>query len=519
MLEYLQILTINYSTFILINLLLSAIVILLERKNSTAALAWLFFLNLFPGFGFFFYILLSQNISKRKIFRYTKEESLLYSSILSEQREAILTDKMQFINNILPQYKDMILFHNKLSQSLLTQNNSVKIFTEGDDKFESLLSDIQNASDHIHLLYYIVSDDDIGNKLFELLKQKAMQGVQVRFLIDHVGGRGLRKKTIKSLRTSGIKVSFFFPSRFKYFNLKGNYRNHRKLVIIDGKIGYIGGFNVGDEYLGNSTKFGHWRDTHLRLTGNCVSSLQIRFYLDWRNASKEFLSATNLSITSSQLKALTPLNSENDHAVDSFFDESSTDQQANIIVSEDIGNTPIQIVDSGPDNINEQIKQGYLQIINKARKYIYIQSPYFIPDESINEALKIAAASGVDVRIMIPNKPDHPFVYWATYSYAGDLLPYGVKLYIYENGFLHSKTIVSDDSVCSVGSCNFDIRSFKLNFEVNAFIYSENESVQLRRSFESDQHYCHECTLRRYQKRGLWIKAKESISRLFSSVL
>lgn len=503
MLEYLQILTINYSTFILINLLLSAIVILLERKNSTAALAWLFFLNLFPGFGFFFYILLSQNISKRKIFRYTKEESLLYSSILSEQREAILTDRIHFVNNILPQYKDMILFHNKLSQSLLTQNNTVKIFTEGTDKFESLLQDIQNATDHIHLLYYIVSDDEIGNRFFDLLKIKASQGVQVRFLIDHVGGRELKNKTVKSLRQSGIKVYFFFPSRFKYFNLKGNYRNHRKLAIIDGKIGYIGGFNIGDEYMGKSPKFGHWRDTHLRLTGNCVSSLQIRFYLDWRNASKEFLSATNLSITSGQLKALTPTSDLLDYH----------------LYNEEIGNTAIQIVDSGPDSINEQIKQGYLQIINKAKKYIYIQSPYFIPDESINEALKIAASSGVDVRIMIPNKPDHPFVYWATYSYAGDLLPYGVKLYIYENGFLHSKTIVSDDSVSSVGSCNFDIRSFKLNFEVNAFLYSESESVQLRKAFESDQHYCHECTLRRYQKRGFVIKGKESISRLFSSVL
>lgn len=493
--EYLQILTINYSTFIFINLLLSAIVILLERKNSTAALAWLFFLNLFPGFGFFFYILLSQNISKRKIFRYTKEESLLYSSILDEQREAILSNNFTFNNPISSHYKDMILFHNKLSHSLLTQNNTVQIFTNGTDKFDSLFMDISKASDHIHLLYYIVNDDTLSHKLFDLLIEKSHQGVQVRFLIDHVGGRSLKKKTISRLRSNGIKVSFFFPSRFKYFNLKGNYRNHRKLAIIDGTIGYIGGLNVGNEYLGMSSRFGPWRDTHLRLTGNSVASLQIRFYLDWRNASKEFLSATNLSITSHALK---------------------TESQIEII---ETGTTPIQIVDSGPDNINEQIKQGYLQIINKAKEYIYIQSPYFIPDESINEALKIAAASGVDIRIMIPNKPDHPFVYWATYSYAGDLLPYGVKLYIYENGFLHSKTIVSDDSVCSVGSCNFDIRSFKLNFEVNAFIYNKKESTELRKAFEQDMNFSYECTLRRYQKRGLFIKGKESISRLFSSVL
>jgi len=274
--------------------------------------------------------------------------------------------------------------------------------------------------------------------------------------------------------------------------LKGNYRNHRKLAIIDGKIGYIGGLNIGDEYLGLNPKFGPWRDTHLRIVGSSVSSLQIRFYLDWRTATKEFLSATKLAITSNDLK-------------DTF--------------SAQLGTTPIQIVDSGPDSINEQIKQGYLQIINKAKEYIYIQTPYFIPDESIVEALKIAAATGVDIRIMIPNKPDHPFVYWATYSYAGDLLPYGVKLYIYENGFLHSKTIVSDDSVCSVGSCNFDIRSFKLNFEVNAFIYNEKESIELRKAFENDMNYSYECSLRKYQKRSLLVKGKESISRLFSSVL
>lgn len=505
--DYLQTLTLNYSTFILINLLLSAIVILLERKNSTAALAWLFFLNLFPGFGFFFYILLSQNISKRKIFRYTKEESLLYSSILSDQREAILSNHFPFANEIVHRYKDMILFHNKLSQSLLTQNNTVEIFTDGASKFEQLFEDIKQATDHIHLLYYIVSEDTLSHDLFKLLCEKSSQGIQVRFLIDHVGGRSLHRKTIQMLKDNGIKVAFFFPSRFKYFNLKGNYRNHRKLAIIDGKIGYIGGYNIGDEYIGKSKKFGNWRDTHLRLTGNCVSSLQIRFYLDWRNASKEFLSATNLSITSGQLKSLNRHYQIAPETIDKKVDDNTEDT------------TPIQIVDSGPDSINEQIKQGYLQIINKAQKYIYIQSPYFIPDESINEALKIAAASGVDVRLMIPNKPDHPFVYWATYSYAGDLLPYGVKLYIYENGFLHAKTIVSDNAICSVGSCNFDIRSFKLNFEVNAFIYNEKESVVLRNAFEDDMHYCHECTLRRYEKRSILIKGKESISRLFSSVL
>ena len=280
-------------------------------------------------------------------------------------------------------------------------------------------------------------------------------------------------------------MEFFFPSRIKYFNLKGNYRNHRKLVIIDGSIGYIGGFNVGDEYLGKDPYFGFWRDTHLRIVGDSVISMQIRFILDWRNASKHEIQATG-----------------------SYLASATTNSQ-----------TAIQIVSSGPDSINQQIKQGYLQLIHSARKYIYIQTPYFIPDESIIEGLKIAAASGVDVRIIIPNKPDHLFVYWATYAFCGDLLPYGVRIYTYENGFLHTKAILIDDELSSVGTCNFDLRSFKLNFEVNAFIYDAETTIKLRNEFFYDLKVSQELTLELYQGRSFYTKLREAISRLFSAVL
>jgi len=482
---YLQSLTFDYATFIILNLILSTIVILLERKNPTGALAWLFFLNLFPGFGFFFYILLAQNISKRKIFIYTQEEAKLYQNFLKEQRRSIKSGEFVFNEENTEKHKDMILFHNKLSGSIFSQNNEISIFTDGNKKFEALFKDINEATHHIHLLYYIVKHDDLGDRFLDLIEAKAKEGIEVRLLVDHIGSRSIQKKRIKQLKKSGVYFAFFFPSMFKYFNLKGNYRNHRKIAIIDGSIGYIGGYNIGDEYIGLSKKFGYWRDTHLRIIGDSVFSLQLRFILDWRNASN-----MNLPMTSSYLR---------NHTTDS------------------VGS--VQIVDSGPDNINEQIKQGYLQIIHQAKDYLYIQSPYFIPDESIIEGLKIAAAKGVDVRIMIPNKPDHVFVYWATYSYCGELLPYGVRIYTYENGFLHSKTIVSDDSISSVGTCNFDIRSFKLNFEINAFIYNVHESTMLRNIFESDINHCRELSLRRYNNRSLIIKGKEAISRLFSPVL
>ncbi len=483
--DYLQYLPINLTTFIIINLILSTVVILLERKNPTGALAWLFFLNLLPGIGFFFYVLLAQNISKRKIFRYTQEEANLYQKILRDQRRSIIYGDFTFTSSTAEKHKDIILFHNKLSSALYSQNNSVNIFTHGRDKFKSLFQDIEAAKYHVHVLYYIIKNDELSNKLFDLLIKKAQAGLEVRLLIDHVGGRSIPNKRINELKNAGVYTAFFFPSKTKYINFRTNYRNHRKIVIIDGAIGYIGGFNVGDEYLGKDKKFGNWRDTHLRLVGDSVLSLQTRFILDWRNASKKYL-------------------------------DINAPYMQDVISDSNVG---IQIVDSGPDDQNEQIKQGYLQMIHRAEKYIFLQSPYFIPDDSIIEGLKIAAAKGLDVRIMIPNKPDHPFVYWATYSYCGDLIPYGVKIYTYENGFLHAKTIIVDDEVASVGTCNFDIRSFKLNFEVNAFIYDNIETTHLRHIFEEDIMYSRELSAERYAKRSIVIKIKEAISRLFSPVL
>ena len=267
-----------------------------------------------------------------------------------------------------------------------------------------------------------------------------------------------------------------------------NFRNHRKIVVIDNKIGFVGGFNVGDEYLGKNEKFGYWRDTHVKIEGDAVKDLNLRFLADWRYATKEEVD------------------------IQEVFAENSI---------ESVGDKGIQILSSGP-NLSDrfEIKLAYLKMIQKARNYIYIQSPYLIIDNSISDALKLAALSGVDVRIMIPGKGDHPFVYWANLFYAGDLLDFGVKIYHYDrNAFLHAKTVVIDDEVCSIGTANMDTRSFELNFEVSSFIYSEKIAKEQKYEFENDMKMCEELTLEKYQNRSRIVKIKESLSRLFSDVL
>jgi cardiolipin synthase len=284
---------------------------------------------------------------------------------------------------------------------------------------------------------------------------------------------------------AGGQVAFFFPPNFKFLNMKLNYRNHRKIVVIDGEIGYIGGFNIGKEYLGMKKKFGYWRDTHLRVLGGCVQDINARFLMDWRFASKEELVLSE-AYYSTIIKA---------------------------------GCTGVQIVSSGPDEGKSQVKRGYMKMITSARKNIYIQTPYFVPDNSILESLKMAAQSGVDVKLMIPCMPDHMFVYWATYAYAGELINSGARVFIYDKGFLHAKTMVVDGQVASIGSANFDVRSFKLNFEANAFLFDEEEAYKMEAIFETDMANCHELTKSVYRSRGIPIKFKESIARLLTDLL
>lgn len=420
------------------------------------------------------------------MFQWEGRKRLGIEEILSEQVEQIQNDTFAYSNRAARDYRQLMYMHLINNDAVLTENNEVDVMTDGKEKFEKLLDDIEHAKNHIHLQYYILKRDQLGKRLVAALTKKARQGVKVRVLYDDLGSRGLRPSFFKELKAAGGEVEVFFPSKLRWINLRLNYRNHRKLVIIDGKIGYVGGFNVGDEYLGLVPRFGYWRDTHLRIQGFAVYAIQTRFILDWNQASDK----SNISY-------------EQEHFPEPVL----------------TGNSTMQIVTSGPDSEWEQIKLGYIKLIAMAKKTICIQTPYFIPDASVLDALKIACLSGVDVILMIPNKPDHPFVYWATMSHIGELLSFGGRVYIYDNGFIHAKTIVIDHEISSVGTANIDVRSFKLNFEVNAFIYDKEIAEKLDDAFKKDVTLSKELTLEDYNQRPKWIRFKESISRLLSPIL
>lgn len=468
------------------NIFLAFIIIFLERRGASSTWAWLLVLFFLPIVGFLLYLLFGRQIQRQSLFKLSEEDKVGLEHIINEQIEAL--DKEQLIapSEEVMKHRDMIRMLLINQPAFLTTDNKVDILTDGRKKFDSLLKDIMNAEDHIHLQYYIFKRDGIGQEIIDALEIKLKQGVEVKMLYDDMGSRTLTLSKFKEFRELGGQVEAFFPSILPLINFRLNNRNHRKIVVIDGKIGYVGGFNVGDEYLGLDKRFGYWRDTHLRIEGDAVNALQLRFMLDWNSQSTR----NNLS----------------------YMPKYFPDVKSN-------GEIGIQIASSGPDDELQQIKYGYLKMITAAKHSIYIQTPYFIPDASFLDALKIAALSGVNVNIMIPNKPDHPFVYWATYSNAGELLKAGVKIFIYENGFIHTKMVVIDDEVASVGTANMDLRSFELNFEVNAFIYDSAIAEQLRRTFEDDVKVSSELTAEIYNQRVLWIKIKEAFSRLISPIL
>lgn len=470
----------------IINIMFAGIVVFIERKDASATWAWIMILFFIPVLGFIIYLFLGQNLTRRRLFNWDDIEKVGITAILPKQIEQIRDQKFKYNNENVDPYLDLVYMHLINNEAILTQNNEIQLFLDGQEKFDQLFEDIRAARDHIHIQTYIFRHDNLGKKLIHELVKKAKEGVKVRVMYDELGSRKLLRRHFKDLIAAGGELGVFFPSKLSLINIRLNYRNHRKIVIIDGQISYVGGFNVGDEYVRPSKKFGYWRDTHLRILGDAVDSLQTRFILDWSQASKQ-----------------SPIQYE-----PRYFPQKEVK-----------GNAMIQMVSSGPDSEWEQIKNGYIKMIMSAKETIFIQTPYFIPDQSLLDVLQIASLTGKDVRVMIPNKPDHPFVYWATYSQIGELLKTGAKVYIYEKGFIHSKTIVIDRKMCSVGTANIDMRSFKLNFEINAFIYDRAFSQAIVHSFEQDMLDSTMLTMHTYEQRSKWIRFKESISRLLSPIL
>lgn len=475
-----QILTFIYTG---INIIIS-IDILLDNRDPSSTVAWILVLFLFPVGGIFLYLYIGRNHRKQKTFSKKRtEDNYILNHLFKEQihflnyGEILQKNITDIKGNIIP-----LLFRN--THSPLTINNKVKVLQNGEATFSEMLDAIYKAEDHIHMEYYIIKDSHIGRKFQEALIKKAKEGIEVRLIYDAVGSWRLTKKFLKPLEDAGVIIEVFLPVTLPLLGSRLNYRNHKKILVVDGKIGFVGGINIGDEYLGKNKKLGFWRDTHLKLQGEAVYVLQGMFLADWYFVSNESINDIK------------------------YFPKQGY-----------CGETILQIASSGPDSYWASIHQAYFSAINSAREKVYITTPYLVPDEGILLALKTAALRGVDVRLLVPIKPDHRSVFWASKSHFEELLRAGVKIYQYSKGFVHGKVFIIDNNFISIGTANLDIRSFELNFEVNAFIYDKDINRKVSKDFLEDLKVSKQILLDEYKKRPFTHKITESIARVFSPIL
>jgi cardiolipin synthase A/B len=453
-------------------------VLLLENRNPVKSISWVLVLLFLPILGLVFYLLLGQDYRKKKIISKKSIRSVTDRPVASFDINQL--DSTLFSENQLNLVK--MLYKN--SEAAGYTANKIDVYVDGESTFHALFDEIRLAKDHIHIQFFIFDDDRISNLLRELLILKANEGVRVRMIYDYWGSFNLSKKYLQSLRDAGVYLRPFLPFRWRISrSSKINYRNHRKLVVIDGKVGFTGGLNVADRYIyGN--KLGMWRDTFVRFEGAVVHGLQLLFMVDWFFVDRKFIAGPE------------------------YFPK-PMQYESNLI----------QLVSSGPDTDWEAIMQGIAAAIMSATKYVYIHTPYFMPNEVIASCVEMAALSGVDVRLMIPARSDSRLSDASTFSYLGRALEAGVRVFIYKKGFLHSKAIVIDDYISIVGSTNLDERSFEQNFEANAFIYDTQTGEKLKAFFLTDAEGCEELTLDAWTNRRRRQKLKESFARLFSPLM
>jgi len=457
------------------------IVIFAQRRNTAATWAWMVAVAILPIAGFVVYMIIGQDSRKQKVF----------------------LEKSDNDDELHTAYREMSL---GADEGDTTEDNRITLYHDGSTKFDAILADIANAKEYVYIQYYILRGDDVGRHLVHKLAEKANEGVEVRLLLDGMGCTFTPKDTYQPLLDAGGKLGLFLPP----VPVRINFRNHRKLAVIDGTVAYIGGSNIGKEYLGQG-ELGNWRDTHMRLTGGAVNPILLRFIMDWNFASDD-----KMSILPSYFMA--------GGIIEDLNKEKSKAGEANMRISEAVSNnnpagSRVTIISSGPDTRYPNVLHAFCQMIMGAKKSIYIQTPYFVPDDALFTCIRIAALSGIDVRIMYPANPDHPFVYWASSSFIGELMCAGVKGYAYTKGFLHSKTVMVDSKICAVGTANMDVRSFKINFETHAFIDDETVTKELEDAFFKDVADSRELTLDGYIRRPRRIKVRESVSRLFSPLL
>ncbi len=477
----------------LTQLIAAAFVIFFEKKDPSVTLVWVLIIVFLPVVGYLFYFLFGTTIKLKMEAKYKRIDGIEKKYLEFIEKQFSLRKKHSLNTNEakLQNYTDLITLNTQNTISCYTENNSVKIFKSGREKFDMLFKEIKEAKVSINIVYFILNPNDkIGKEFIKILEEKARKGVKVRLVYDRFGNVNNRYRYFSSLVEAGGEVVPYMPSVFKTF-VQMNYRMHRKMVIIDGKIAYTGGINVGDEYINLHKKLKPWRDTSIRLTGPSVNAMQLRFITDFIFLKTHFRKPKNMDFY-------------NIDVAKELFPEPILE-----------GNAGVQIVSSGPDSDQEYIKDGYIKMINLAKKYIYIETPYFIPDQAFLNAIRIAALSGVDVRVVIPKLPDKKFVYYITLSYIQDLLKWGVKVYLYE-GFIHAKSIVIDDIVSSIGSTNVDIRSFRLNYELNAFIYDEEVALLNKDIFKNDLKRSKAVKYSEYKKRFIGTKFMECICRFIA---
>lgn len=452
-------------------------VLLLENRNSVRSLSWILVLVLLPLIGILLYLLIGQNYRKQKII---SKKSVRHNPLFSleelhpELLTTIIADK---------HHRNLVKLLFKNSDASVYAYNKIEILADGTATFHSMFEAIRNAKQHIHIEFFIFGDDRISNALRELLILKAKSGVRVRMIYDYLGSFDLSAVYLKSLREAGVYVRPFLPLRLRLRRSKINFRNHRKILIVDGKYGFTGGLNFADRYIFGNT-LGKWRDTFVRFEGAAVHALQSLFLSDWYFVERKLITDAK------------------------YYPE-----------PEKFENNLVQIVSSGPDSDWESIMQGMAAAIMSATKYIYMQTPYFVPTDIMLNAINTAALSGVDVRLMIPTRSDSRLSDACSYSYIGEIMEAGAKVYMYKDGFLHSKAIVIDDYISIIGSANLDERSFNQNFEANAFIYDEATAITLKSLYINDIDNCMYISPERWNKRKRSQKLKESVARLFSPIV
>jgi cardiolipin synthase A/B len=467
--------------------LVTGIFLISENRRPQETLAWMLAFFFAPGIGILVYFLFGRNrkaFSKEsKLLRQDLEASALpvLSPILSRQDEVITRLEGESASR-----RKLMMLVRRNSHSALTRRNSVKIKQDAAEFYASLIEDIEAARHSIHLQYFIWGADPFTERLKEILAAKARAGIEVRLLYDPVGSLGhLTHAYVRDMRAAGVRMA---PTSPLYRLHTISYRNHRKITVIDGAIGYTGGMNIGQEHLDGGKGFASWRDTQLRIVGEGAAVLQAVFMVDWYNAVRENLFS------------------------DAYYPTDPAPPRD--------GEVPVQILTSGPDSQWAAIRQLYAFMIASAQRHVFLQSPFFIPDATIAEALRAAALAGIDVRVMLSARPSgNRLPNWAGNTYIADIADAGVRVFLYEKGYLHAKTITIDSETCSIGSANLDIRSFSINYELNAVLYSEKLARELEEDFKQDLGHCTEFDAAAYRKCSAAVRLRDSVARLLSPLL